>query len=596
MRAEWTRNDLLPEQDLPRAVDVIEDGRTLAKSCPVGISAFLRHYDVDSEFAYKCSRMASKDVMIHVQIGFRDLEKSRRAYREIFEQTGQHGGRVDRYGICLDWSMGYRRDDRKGRQKGTGLILETDEAFCDLTQSAPVAPHFGDFVLGMPAALENTMAALRAGSTTIGNMGQYFCFRLPNWNDDVDITVNTVKAIALCAAQPVPILIHSNVDDGFAAVFTDLCCALGAVMLERYVVEELLGCRMGHCYGHTFSEPLTRWAFQRSLARLDQKAGRLPTGTMVYGNTTAYGNSNPENYAALASYLGIDIAAQLALPSGHGINPIPLSEARRIPDIDETVDACVFATHLLQAVEKSPRVSDFTAIDDLVETLLTGARRFFDNILSDFSNKGIDTSDALEMLLSIKRLGARSMESLYGPGDLNPSASSGRQAWIETPIVGEISTRAETILARLDLDLEVFQNANFKVCIATTDVHEYGKTLLTRVLNKLDVTIIDGGVSTDPDALAECARNNDVHAIALSTYNGIALRFMEKLKNECESLGFRPMIFVGGKLNQIPEDSNTSLPVDITSDLESVGAITCDSVEQMIIELAQSATRQYLDQ
>ena len=41
----------------------------------------------------------------------------------------------------------------------------------------------------------------------------------------------------------------------------------GAVLLERYVVEELLGGRVSHCYGHTFSEPVGRFAFQRALSK-----------------------------------------------------------------------------------------------------------------------------------------------------------------------------------------------------------------------------------------------------------------------------------------------------------------------------------------
>ena len=55
--------------------------------------------------------------------------------------------------------------------------------------------------MGMPAAFDNTCAALSAGATSIGNLGQYFAFCLPQWHDDIMITTQTVKAIALCAAH-----------------------------------------------------------------------------------------------------------------------------------------------------------------------------------------------------------------------------------------------------------------------------------------------------------------------------------------------------------------------------------------------------------
>ena len=52
---------------------------------------------------------------------------------------------------------------RAERGRGTGMILPDVEDFVRLANAAPVAAHFGDFVLGFPAALENTQAALAAG-------------------------------------------------------------------------------------------------------------------------------------------------------------------------------------------------------------------------------------------------------------------------------------------------------------------------------------------------------------------------------------------------------------------------------------------------
>jgi len=59
-----------------------------------------------------------------------------------------------------------------------------------------------------------------------------------------------------------------------------------------------MGGTIGHCYGHTYSEPLTRLAFQRALASVSRSPG-----TMVYGNTTIYGPEPVENFANLAGYL-----------------------------------------------------------------------------------------------------------------------------------------------------------------------------------------------------------------------------------------------------------------------------------------------------
>ena len=236
-----------------------------------------------SEYDYKKRQVANKKIMQHAQIGFRSLGRTIDAAHSIYETVKQNGFRVDRYGICLDWSMGYPKAFRKGQPKGTGLILDSNDDFIQLANAAPVAPHFGDFVIGLPAAVENTAAALQAGSTSIGNLGQYFTFELPGWIDDVKTTEASITAISLASTQRVPILIHSNIDDGFAARFTDLASALGSVLIEQYIVDELLNGRVSHCYGHTFSLSLGRFAFQRALQNISDTPG-----TMIYGNTTAF--------------------------------------------------------------------------------------------------------------------------------------------------------------------------------------------------------------------------------------------------------------------------------------------------------------------
>jgi hypothetical protein len=48
-------------------------------------------------------------------------------------------------------------------------------------------------------------------------------------------------------------------------------------------------------------------------------------------------------------------------------------------------------------------------------------------------------------------------------------------------------------------------------------------------------------------------------------------------------------VFVGGKLNHIPDGSNTSLPVDISKELAAAGAIVCSGVEIMLERMSAIA-------
>ena len=87
---------------------------------------------------------------------------------------------------------------------------------------------------------------------------------------------------------------------------------------------------------------------------------------MIYGNTTAFrgGVSDATNYAALASYLAIDAVGQTLLPSGHAVHPVPVSEAERIPDIDEVVAAQLFALRSIESCAALAPVFDVEAKAD----------------------------------------------------------------------------------------------------------------------------------------------------------------------------------------------------------------------------------------
>lgn len=577
------RKDIFPEDELPDANELLQAGRVMARDVTVGDCPFLTHYDVSSEKEYKLQQVENGRIMLHGQIGFRSPIKSQDAYRKIYEEIDAAGYRIDRYGICLDWSMGYPKALRDGMPKGTGLILEKEGDFAALTKQAPVAPHFGDFVMGTPAAFENTIAALKAGSTVIGNIGQYFNFRMPHWNDDVTTTAETVKALALCAAQPVDILIHSNLDDGFSALFCDLTCSIGAVLIEQYIVDDLIGGHISHCYGHTFSDPLTRLAFQRALARVS-----ITPGSMVYGNTTIYGTNETVNYANLSSYMLPDIIGQMTMPSGHGLNPVPVTEALRIPDTQEIIDAHLFTNRLIERAEGYVPMTDFDQADKISDTLIEAGTRFKESVLKGLNEAGVDINNPFEMLLSIRRIGAKKLEELYGPGEKDDMQIRNRKPVIKATTVAELENMAGDIADFLnDEEKEVIKDRGFNGCVACTDVHEYGKVLVEAVFNKVGVHVIDGGVSTDPDVVVKAALENEASFIAISTYNGVALDYIKKVRAELEDQNISLPIFVGGKLNQVNDDDHSSLPVDVSDDLRQLGVIVCISVEDLLTELVR---------
>lgn len=115
------------------------------------------------------------------------------------------------------------------------------------------------------------------------------------------------------------------------------------------------------------------------------------------------------------------------------------------------------------------------------------------------------------------------------------------------------------------------------------------KLAIDGVLDELGVAVVDSGISTDPDKLARQARDSGVDFIAPGTFNGVALGCLKALKREMADAGFDLPVFIGGRLDQIPEASNTSLPVEVGDELVAAGAVVCRGIGDMLARLSEMA-------
>jgi hypothetical protein len=268
-----------------------------------------------------------------------------------------------------------------------------------------------------------------------------------------------------------------------------------------------------------------------------------------------------------------------------------VTEAQRIPDIDEIIDVHLFANHLVELDEPLHVLQRDEEIDEVADRIVEGGRRFRDNVLTGFAMAGIDVQNPFEMLLAIRRVGSKRLEELFGPGEPAPRRLRGRMPVARSHSIEQLESSGEGIVARMpQAGRDSIAGAGLCACIATTDVHEYGKILVETVLRELEVEIADGGTSTDPADLAEAASACGADFIALSSYNGVALQFVCELKQEIDRLGLQIPVFVGGKLNAILDGSNSSLPVEIGDELNAAGAIVCASVDVMLDRLGEIAS------
>ena len=568
------------EAELPKGKAVIDEGRSISGQIRIGRTAFMDRMGVSSEAEYKRACMKEGRVMFHAHIGMSSWAATSRALAYIHSVAEESGFVIDRAGLCLDRRMALPEKLRHTVRAETGPMLEGEADWKNLAQVAPIQPHMGDFMIGFPGSTENTVQALKVGITTVGNLSQFFSHEVPYWNDQATTTAETVKAIALMGAfRDRGTLVHSYLEDGYGALFQDCCTVAGWALLERHIVENLIGAKLTHCNGGLTSDPVKRagWIFA-----LDEIHEHDCVGSMFYGDTISFTEDFNINRGLIAEYITWDVLAQLECPTGHAVLPLPVTEAVRVPSGDEIAEAHVFGRRVEQLARRlRPHVS-FEAPKTFARTIVDNGRKVCENALSGLEEAGVDTKDPVELLYVLKKMKPGLFEEMFGVGPADGSAESGHCPIVPTDVFHSWKNEEEKIMFffRAPAHRKLLQGK--KILIASTDVHEHALFLIRRVLSDADVgaEVIDLGAEVDPDEIAREAIENSADAVMISTHNGMALEYCKEFKVEMLHRDLSVPIFVGGVLNQKFEEQE--MPVDVTDEIARMGFHPCIRLQDMI--------------
>lgn len=533
----------------------------------VGRTAFCAAAGVASEAEYKRRARDTGLITYHMHLGLSDWPATRAALDDVVAGLAAHGHAVDRFGLCLSRSMSLPEAARAAAAKETGPRLDAGD--WDAVAASPAQPHLGDFMIGTPAGLESTGRALAAGITTIGNLGQYFAFEPPGGWDDGELTSCTVRALALMARHRADgALVHSYLDDGPAMQFAHLGGYLGWAALELHVVEGLLGARLAHCYGGLVPDPRHRAILGLAL---DDLRDRDSIGSMVYGDTVSYDGRREHDLEVLTGSLTVDIATQLHRPTGHAVNPVPLTEAERIPSGSEVLEAHLIARELEREVRRGGALLDWSALERVAAEAAAYAREFRDRALAHLAERGVDVADAGALLLALRRVGAAELEQRLSFAA--PPAVRRLETW-KHGVVATVADRLRASLPALD---------GLRVVLATLEVHDVVRDALARTLPERGCEVIVLPSSLSPAQVAQVAADEDADAVVVGTYNGGALTLGTELLSALDAAGCAPAVVFGGVLN---EDEGGPLPVDVHDRLEAAGIRCVDAIEELAPLLA----------
>lgn len=567
------------EKELPDMKTLLSEGEKIAKTVTIGESLFMKTYGVRSEAEYKRKMMQTGHVMKHTHIGWNSVSATAEGFQKIYEVLKESGSYVDRFGVCLDGSMGVPAEYRDRIQVGTGQVYKTPEEWKILSRQVPVQVHMGDHMIGSLNSVENCVNALNAGVTTIGNISHYYSYEYPGLDMEYDRTIKACEAIAVMGYfREQGAAIHSNLDDGMGSQFHDLANLAGWARLERYIVEDLLGGGMNFCFGNLFSDPILRIIFNKAMWNINT---HQTPGSMIYGNTIDFGTDIPRNYGALSSFALADVIGQMKYPTGHAVCAIPVTEAIRVPSAEEIIESHHTLDIMMEKARYYMDYIDFGRVEAEAKLLNVSGNVFFERVMNALDDLGVDITHAGQIMAVLKGIGAEQLEINFGVGRKDELAMRGREPVRPTNIIQTISATGEQLIARMpELAEKPLEGVN--VVIGATDIHVFGKEVIKKILRVAGANVYDLGDATPVEEFADTLIETESKILVVSTYNGMAYSFADAMVKKLKELHLDDVKFLmGGRLNEAMEGKD--LPEDVSGRLAEMG-VNVDNNAETIVE------------
>ena len=578
---EFELNRRFNEKELPDMQTMRNEAGKIFKGLTLGQTLFMKKHQVTSEAEYKKKCMAEGRIMKHTHIGWNSWDATAKGFEKIYETLTSTGSGIDRFGVCLDVIMGMPEHLRDKIPAGTGIIFKSPEEWKAVGQVVPVQPHFGDNMIGSLNSIENACLALSAGVTTIGNVSHYYSYEYAGIEMEMERTRDMCIALMVMGMvhhNGVGTIVHSNLDDGFGSQFHDIANLVGWAMMERYLVEDLIGAGMGHCFGNLFSDPILRIIFNNAMGKIN-KFGT--PGSMIYGNTIDFGFDFARNNGAMASFILGDALGQTKNPSGHAICPIPVTEAARIPSADEIIEAHRVVDIM---IEKTPFFAPFMNWDKIeaeTDLIVTCGRIFFERTLNALDDMKVDINHAGEVFAMLKCIHPRQLEAALGVGRAEKNAMRGRIPVRPTNIIKTINDVTRGLMKDMDGVAQKQPLKGINVVVCATDVHEFGKEICKSICLEAGANVFDLGSQVMTEEIADAIRETESKVVLISTFNGIALSYAKETLETLKKNNLNPKVIMGGLLNENQDGSD--LPVDVTKEIEALG-IDCSNKADKLVE------------
>jgi methylmalonyl-CoA mutase cobalamin-binding subunit len=568
---------LIPS-DLPDGREAVAEGKALGPTIERMTSLYCKEKGVGSEREWREKARANGISCTCMNIGLATWDDTRDALGYIYEDALSRGVRPpDRFNLIAERRMGLPADIRASAPQETGPVLWDEQDWLEMTQTVPIQPEAADNTIGGPGSVENVVNAVKVGITTIGVLSQY-SWRWPYWEDEITQLMRTLKAAGVLASlRSEGFVFDSYLEDGYPGVFHDYASYVGWAMLERYISEELIGAAYSSSWGGLTQNPVIKSAV--TLALWEVNPDRVPM-SYVQGDTIGYSLDLDSNMAVLVNDLMMTKMTDRRYKLGGAPIATPVTEVERIPTWQEVSAVQTASRKCEDYIDMLEPFVDWGKVEAMRDSLVAGGKVFFNNAMTAMKEMGVDTQDPGAVLLLLKRLGAATCEELFGAGEPDDSYLRGKTPILGTDLVRQTMEKRDRLLDTLRERGPDDRLKRKKIVVASTDVHEFAKFLLTSTFESVGCEVIDCGINRDPEDIVKVALETAADAVVITTHNGVARSFGTKLVDEMRSAAVAAPVYMGGVLNEDIEGSE--VPIDVRGDLKKLGIETPDSIDVML--------------
>lgn len=574
--------ELIPG-DMPDGREVVAEGIALGKTVELGRSLYCEEKGVGSDREWREIARQKGIPLTRINIGLSNWDETRIGLENIYEDALSRGVcPPDSYNLLAERRMGLPKDKRAEAPQETGPCLWTEKDWWELNHTVPIQCGTNDNMIGGPGSVDNVIDALRAGSTTVGIISQY-SWKWPYWDDETSQVTAVVKAGGVLAAKiDQGAIFDSYLEDGYPGVFHDYANYVGWAMLERYVAEDLIGAAYSPSWGGLTQNPVIKAAV--TLALDATNINRVPL-MFIQGDTIGKEMDFDGNMAGVVNDLMLSKMTDLRYKLGSAFIAVPVTEVARIPTWEEIAQVHTINRKCEEYIPMIDPYIDWGQIEKMAGELVAGGKEFFNSALETMSTMGVDVKDPCRVLIVMKRLGAEMCEQLFGAGARDDSFMRGHKPVLQTDLVRKTMEKRDQVLNDLANRPADDKLKNRKILVASTDVHEFAKFLLTSTFDAVGSRVIDCGINRDPEDIVKVALETGADAVVITTHNGVARSFGTKLLEDMQEAKVAVPVFMGGVLNEDIDGSD--IPVDVRGDLHQLGIETPDSIDQMLQSISE---------